>query len=270
MSGCVFLLDGPKGPKPCGRPAELVERQCPAGRGTVSAAYCVEHGGTERASTETAREWAFAAPASVGGMEEVLEAGARQLGSSERVLVVRATPEGRWVIQLGVGGHLVSACPGSAVSREVALDAGLWLWRERVRATVESIRAARGGSLEWGIPIEPQAYPVVLELEPTANAWDALVEWQRAHPGCLWMDVWGLWHAGSIPEVRPIPAERPQMPTTQKDRQGARRARPGVLKVRISEDETARLAELAEAEGLTVSEYVRRKCLLPSDIKGGG
>jgi len=189
----------------CRRPGQVVRLPCPAGRPDAVAAYCAEHGGEERARAEAERDWMRVAPASVGGPEEVEHAGTDCLRTPEAYVVLRRMPPaqgGVWLAWLGLGsaltpvenphprvrlradgkvrtrshGRTKSNGRKAFAARELALAAATAAWAERVRERVEEIRRARGGTLDWGTPVEPLAEPIVIDLEPgsdEAGAWEA-------------------------------------------------------------------------------------------------
>ena len=76
-----------------------------------------------------------------------------------------------WLAQLGIGGMIEHV--GAFASREEALAAALVAWRQRVDATVAAITRARGGTLEWGLAIEPRSAPIVVEPREGEGSWDA-------------------------------------------------------------------------------------------------
>lgn len=66
-------------------------------------------------------------------------------------------------------------------TRAEAFAAADVAWSARVRARVAEIRAARGGTLEWGTPVEPLEDPIVVVLEQgdSRSAWDVAVTLPR-------------------------------------------------------------------------------------------
>lgn len=88
-----------------------------------------------------------------------------------------------WAAQLGVGSFLLDV--GAYGSRDEALTAGRIAWRGRLDTDVATIRAARGGTLDWGIPVTPLAEPIVLEPELGVSAWDAVGQARRVTPAGL-------------------------------------------------------------------------------------
>lgn len=85
-----------------------------------------------------------------------------------------------WHAQLGVGGMLIDL--GAFRFRDDALIVGGLRWRDRVWANVEEIRAARGGTLDWGLPVEPLLEPIVLEPREGESAWEAVARAPRHAP----------------------------------------------------------------------------------------
>lgn len=77
-----------------------------------------------------------------------------------------------WLAQLGLGSHLIHV--GAYATREEALAAGLAEWRMRVSEWLGEIREARGGTLDWGVPVRPLAEPILVEPKPGQSAWDAI------------------------------------------------------------------------------------------------
>lgn len=68
-------------------------------------------------------------------------------------------------------------------TRDDALAEATRVWRESVTRHVEEIRAARGGTLSWGTPVEPLSEPIVID-SPPESAWDIAVALARkAGPG---------------------------------------------------------------------------------------
>lgn len=82
---------------------------------------------------------------------------------------VRGRPR-PWIVQLGLGSYAihVAAC----ATREEAIERGVEAWRKNLARRVEEIRTARGGTLEWGIPLDPLKEPVVIESMPGESSWD--------------------------------------------------------------------------------------------------
>ena len=136
----------------------------------------------------------------MGSDAHVLDAGALALTSREIYVVVR--PEhGMWLAWIGIGGYL-HAVPNpdggrrdkegkiatrrgrngervprgskSFALRDDALTEALRAWRANLDATIERISAARGGTLAWGLAVEPRADPIVLVLGEHGSAWDAI------------------------------------------------------------------------------------------------
>jgi hypothetical protein len=183
------------GDERCLRHAECVVLPTPEGRPpAVGGPYCDAHGGLARSHAEAERDWNYAAPATVGDAAAVDEAGHMALCSIHACVVVR--PEhGRWLAWLGIGGLLQGvANPHASVrhrggvgrsrqrrssgryafpTREAALEVVVDVWRETLRARVAEIRAARGGAITWGMPVEPRTHPIIYVLGEHGSAWDA-------------------------------------------------------------------------------------------------
>lgn len=191
---------------PCPKRGVEVRLSCPAGRPDAVAAYCKEHGGEARAREEAERSWDSAAPASVGDADKVLDAGCLGLQTPDAYVVVRQTTPGEggvWLAWLGLGAMLQQVTNPGAVprqrggrgrrpsdgtksfpSRELALSVAVDAWRKRVVARVAEIRAARGGTLDWGVEVEPLDEPIVIVLEQgdTRTAWEVAVTLPRRTP----------------------------------------------------------------------------------------
>jgi hypothetical protein len=86
---------------------------------------------------------------------------------------------GRWLAYLGVGSMLV-AVAGSHATAAVATSAARAAWGRRVSATVEAIRAARGGTLDWGMPVAPRGESIVATARAGECSWDAYARVHRA------------------------------------------------------------------------------------------
>jgi hypothetical protein len=144
----------------------------------------------------------------VGGAKAVENAGCLLLGTPEAYVVVRHTSEatgGTWLAWLGLGSRLTPVINPAAVpklrrsgkprpqtgtksfhSREAALEEATAVWARNVERRVAEIREARGGTLEWGAPIEPLPEPIVIVLEQgdSRSAWDVAAELpRRTRPG---------------------------------------------------------------------------------------
>jgi hypothetical protein len=198
FSGSCIDIIGIRGTKPiyCGQAAIGERLACLAGRrDAVAGPYCECHGGRRRAEEEASHDWLYVAPESVGGEGEVLEAGAMGLGHSEAYLVIREE-RGRILVWIGIGSRAEQLRPavpapstarhrragrhgqrptGAMVffSRDDAIREGTATWRSRVTARIAEIYAARGGTLGWGVPVEPLAEPVIIDLGDAADAWAA-------------------------------------------------------------------------------------------------
>jgi hypothetical protein len=181
----------------CERTGVEVRLTCPAGRPDATACYCDEHGGLARAEREARADWNYAAPESVGDAGAVLDAGCDCLRSTEAYVVLRQTTAetgGTWLAWLGLGGHLMQVTnPEPAMrrgrprtdgrgqysfsARVYAEQAARDMWTERVARRVAEITAVRGGTLAWGVAVEPLAAPIVILLEQgdTRSAWDIAV-----------------------------------------------------------------------------------------------
>jgi hypothetical protein len=57
-------------------------------------------------------------------------------------------------------------------TREAALEHGIAAWRANLARRVAAITRARGGTLDWGVPVEPLAEPIIIEPGRGESAWD--------------------------------------------------------------------------------------------------
>lgn len=82
----------------------------------------------------------------------------------------------RWTAGVGIGSH-AQALPLSYGAPQEALDRALALWRAGLRAAVERIHAARGGTLTgWGVPVVPRDRPRLLRPDREGDLWGLLRE----------------------------------------------------------------------------------------------
>lgn len=188
----------------CPELGATVELSTPEGRRPARGGpYCEAHGGEPRARSEAEHEWVYLAPASVGGDDEVQAAGCLALHTVEAYVVIRREG-GHWLAWLGLGSmldpvvgdrpngvarrwarrHPGEPLPERFVSRVFATRAGAIAgatetWARRVAARTEEIRSARGGTLEWGVPVEPLREPLIVEPADGETAWDVV---QRTAP----------------------------------------------------------------------------------------
>ena len=193
----------------CNQSGVNVRLPCPVGRPDATACYCDDHGGEIRARREAERDWNYLAPESVGDAGAVMAAGCAQLTTINAYLVIRQTPPPQgsvWLAWLGLGSlltpvgrpgavpsrragqkHRRAHSPGVAHvtgvrsfdSRAEAVLAGIGAWAERLNADVATIRRARGGTLAWGVPVEPLLSPIMVEVAPDQNAWDVAIQQPR-------------------------------------------------------------------------------------------
>lgn len=179
----------------CPNEGVVVRLRCPRGRPDAVAAYCLEHGGEERARALAERDWNYVAPESV---DDVEDAGCMGLQSTHAYVVVRQVPPaqgGVWLAWLGLGSLLTPVVNPkgerrprggrrqgkyqdrpltSFPARNEALEAARAQWRRELTARVEEIRRARGGTLGWGTPVEPLDEPIIILLEQgdSRSAWN--------------------------------------------------------------------------------------------------
>jgi hypothetical protein len=85
----------------------------------------------------------------------------------------------RWSVALGLGNY--TQWVGAYESRELATSFGLSRWREHVRQAVRDIRRARGGTLEWGMPLHVPDMPDFVFPARGQSAWDAWVIMKKPH-----------------------------------------------------------------------------------------
>ncbi len=172
--------------------------------------YCPAHApGTgsyeERMTALLHSQWDVAAPDSVGNHERVLRAGLAGLQSPHAYVVIRGPDSYRhWFAWRGLGSlqkpvypagveaarrkilanykgsrrnaraHARAAAPAWFPSRATALVRAVTVWREGVEARIDAIRRMRGGTLEWGCPVEPRREPHVILLPAMGgDAWTA-------------------------------------------------------------------------------------------------
>jgi hypothetical protein len=197
--------DGQRRYRPCGANATGWTVDLTSwGRGHVSRCYCVDHGGSELAVSEISRDWNYLAPVSVGDAGAVQDAGMRCLNSTNAYVVVREE-HGRWLAYLGVGSMMIQVrmrhepvvrrgrvyrqsngkLRGQMAtdSRDDALARAIDAWRSKLADDIAAITAARGGVLDWGLPVEPLADPMVLDTT-SGNGWDKAASAARqARPG---------------------------------------------------------------------------------------
>ena len=180
----------------CPTPGAAAVLPTPAGRSPAHGGpYCPAHGGELRARAAAARDWNRLAPESVGGEAAVQRAGCLALDSADAYVVVRPERD-HWLAWLGIGSHMMPVRHGGMTARDrrrvergyspsgkpscsyasqvAATAAALVAWRARVAEDVAEITAARGGTLTWGVPVEPRAEPRVIVLGEHGSAWDAL------------------------------------------------------------------------------------------------
>lgn len=130
------------------------------------AGYCDEHGGEQLAAEKAERIrascWHTLAPPELSA-HQVNIAGAWHLWTRHVYLVLRPTAEQaeRWKVGLGIWADYEDR-PGSWATQLQAESAGIRYWRLGLDAEVERIRKGRGGTLDWGDPVEPRSEPLVL------------------------------------------------------------------------------------------------------------
>lgn len=182
---CTHLLDAPGAHSTerlldfwiCGAPAAPgVQLPCPMGRpDAVGEPYCDAHGGAARADAEARTDWNYLAPACVGDADAVLRAGCYTLTSEHLFVVIRRrgpAEGGRWTVARGIGSHLRDV-PGTWDSALLAERAAVEFWREAYGEGVAAIRAARGGTLDWGLPLPLRDAPLVVVCGASGTSGDA-------------------------------------------------------------------------------------------------
>lgn len=177
-------------------------------RGKVSACYCEEHGGEARAMEQIQRDWLYVAPDQVGDAQSVMTAGSECLRTPDAYIVLRQE-HGRWLAWLGLGtmmrqvqmratprlrngrAYLRGAKPRglmAADTREEAMAKAHARWRHELAHHVQAIVEMRGGSLDWGVPVEPAGEPVVIYAPESTCGWDVAIRLPRqARPGIGWI-----------------------------------------------------------------------------------
>lgn len=88
-----------------------------------------------------------------------------------------------WLASLGVGGFTHHV--GAYQTREEALVAVRAAWERRLHDDIAAIRRARGGTLDWGMPVEPLAEPTLLEPRAGESGWDCVGREPRRAPSGL-------------------------------------------------------------------------------------
>lgn len=157
----------------------VVATNLPAGRKDVKAGYCEEHGGIERAYQEVRASWSILAPAEVGSDEDVLRAGRMTLRLEHSVVVIRHVPsvfEDKWIGSLGMKPSSIIVCEGNdpdKVEKET-----LAAWKRELDRRVEEIRIARGGTLDWGVPVRTRREPIILRPNPGESDSSAMKRYQ--------------------------------------------------------------------------------------------
>lgn len=105
--------------------------------------------------------------------EELADLEARGVLRSFRLLPARVRERAHpYAVSLGVGSHTLLLTETRTEKQAIAI--GRADWRRHVDQTVARIREARGGTLDWGMPIRPLAEPIIVRPEPGESAWDAL------------------------------------------------------------------------------------------------
>lgn len=152
--------------------AEYVGDPGVPGRKQVRACYCSEHGGETRSRNEVLGSWTLYAPEAAGDDAAVLIAGALALGAEHQCIVVYAPFAGGWTASLGVGLHY-KPIETTWPTEEAAVQGATRVWRAELGWAVGKIREARGGTLGWGVPVEPRAEPYILRLEDGQSGYAA-------------------------------------------------------------------------------------------------
>lgn len=89
---------------------------------------------------------------------------------------VRARPR-PWIAQIGIGS--MARHVGAYATREEAIDRGIEAWRANLERRIQEIRAMRGGTLDWGIPVTPREQPMLIESLPGESSWDTYERYGR-------------------------------------------------------------------------------------------
>jgi hypothetical protein len=76
-----------------------------------------------------------------------------------------------WDVSLGLGSHAVHV--GTYTTAAEAEQAGRAAWRARLDHDVQRIRELRGGTLGWGLPVQPATDPMIVRPRPGECGWDA-------------------------------------------------------------------------------------------------
>lgn len=203
---CLEILGSENDWLACDKPAILVEcNPRVPGRRVVTACYCYEHGGHDRALDEVGRSWSVLAPAEVGDDEAVLTAGTASLDSRHAYLILRSE-RNHWLAWRGIGGFVEALYPPGVEDRRAAIiaahlgsrktaklkarrEAPAWWttredalrdataeWRRKLVEDVAEITRIRGGTLSWGMPIAPRDEPIIILPRELQSAYAALHE----------------------------------------------------------------------------------------------
>lgn len=177
-------------------------------RGKVGACECDEHGGAARAIERIQTDWLYVAPDEAGDVESVMAAGTECLRTPDAYIVLRQE-HGRWLAWLGLGTMLrqvqMRDTPRlhkgrpymrgnkprglmAADTREEAMAKARARWRLELEQHVDAIIEMRGGTLDWGVPVEPAHEPVVVDAPERKCGWDiatSLPRMARQGIGCI-------------------------------------------------------------------------------------
>lgn len=173
---CTYLetIGRDRGWRPCGEVADHGDILCAAGCGEAFA-HCENHGGAERArlahDAHLLTCWHAVAPASLP-RDEIEARGSMLTDTEHHIGVVRSIDAEQYTAAVGLGGHartLPGFFPTALAAETAARKALAQAYEERVT----EIRAARGGSLEWGLPLVPPV-TTILFCAPGVSAWEAM------------------------------------------------------------------------------------------------
>lgn len=121
----------------------------------------------------------FGTEAKAHSWADALTALALRSEISHRPAGVRARPR-PWIAQIGIGS--MARHVGAYATREEAIDRGIEAWRANLERRIQEIRAMRGGTLDWGVPVTPREQPMLIESLPGESSWDTYERCTEAQP----------------------------------------------------------------------------------------